>query len=117
MDDETLVPVPETAAAATSCSADAYDEARTRSLDQSEAFWLKEARRLDWMKSPTVAGNWRFAPDVDIKWFEDGELNACWNCVDRHAVATPDRTAIICEPDDPAAEVRRLTYAELKRAT
>ncbi|MEO0499248.1 MAG: acetate--CoA ligase, partial [Pseudomonadota bacterium] len=47
----------------------------------------------------------------------DGELNACWNCVDRHAVATPDRTAIICEPDDPAAEVRRLTYAELKRAT
>ncbi|MHB9878742.1 acetate--CoA ligase [Pacificimonas sp. ICDLI1SI03] len=114
MDDEALVPVPAAARSATNCTDTDYKSLHKQSLSDPEAFWLEQARRLDWMKSPTVAGNWRFAPKVDIKWFEDGELNACWNAVDRHALATPDKTAIIFEPDDPAADVRRISYAEMK---
>ncbi|WP_255536396.1 acetate--CoA ligase [Pacificimonas pallii] len=114
MDDTTIVPVPATAKADASCTAEQYRTAYARSLDESEAFWLSQAGRIDWMKKPTVAGNWKFAPKVDIKWFEDGQLNACWNCVDRHAIATPDRMAIISEPDDPDAAVRRIDYRTLK---
>ncbi|MBZ6378501.1 acetate--CoA ligase [Pacificimonas flava] len=109
-----VIPVPPTAAKDTNCSASDYRDLYNHSLEKSERFWLDQADRLDWIKRPTVAGNWSYAPKVDIKWFEDGQLNACWNCVDRHAVATPDKTALIFEPDDPASDGRRFTYAQLK---
>ncbi|MGB7406806.1 MAG: acetate--CoA ligase [Pacificimonas sp.] len=109
-----IVPLPDNARADTNCDVLAYQALYTRSLAESEEFWREQARRIEWIKPPTVAGNWSFAPKVDIKWYEDGELNACWNAVDRHALATPDKTAIIFEPDDPDAAVREITYAELR---
>ena len=109
-----IIPVPDVARSTSRLSMQQYRERYHNSLNDSETFWLSEAKRLDWIAAPTVAGNWSFAPKVDIRWFEDGELNACWNCVDRHALSTPDRTALIFEPDDPNDPVRRLSYAELK---
>ncbi|KAI8989276.1 acetyl-coenzyme A synthetase [Pilobolus umbonatus] len=50
--------------------------------------------------------------DGDVAWFLEGELNACYNCVDRHALATPDKVAIIHEGDEPE-NVRKITYREL----
>jgi acetyl-CoA synthetase len=50
----------------------------------------------------------------DVAWFLEGELNASYNCVDRHAFADPDRVAIIYEADEPA-DGRNVTYAELLR--
>jgi acetyl-CoA synthetase len=61
-------------------------------------------------------GNWQWDP-VAIKWFEDGILNASWNCLDRWADADPKRTAIIWEGDDPKAKTRRISYAELREET
>ena len=45
------------------------------------------------------------------KWFEDGKLNASYNCLDRHIKSQPNKTAIIFEADD--GEVTKITYLEL----
>jgi acetyl-CoA synthetase len=49
---------------------------------------------------------------VSIKWFEDGTLNVCYNCVDRHLAKRGDQTAILWEGDDPK-EDKKLTYKQL----
>jgi acetyl-CoA synthetase len=49
---------------------------------------------------------------VAIRWYEDGTLNASYNCIDRHLAKRADQTAILWEGDDPA-EDRRVTYREL----
>ncbi len=49
------------------------------------------------------------------KWFTGGKLNACYNCVDRHAAANPGTTAIIFVPEPESAEPVRISYAELHR--
>ncbi|CCH61133.1 hypothetical protein TBLA_0E00720 [Henningerozyma blattae CBS 6284] len=45
-------------------------------------------------------------------WFLNGQINACYNCVDRHALETPDKVAIIYEADEPG-QGYSLTYKEL----
>jgi acetyl-CoA synthetase len=84
-----------------------------RSLDEPDAFWAEQARRIDWVQPPTRISNWSFDP-VDIKWFEDGVLNLCHNCVDRHLAARADQVAILFEGDEPGTG-RSLTYGELYR--
>ncbi len=82
-----------------------------------QGFWLDQAAALDWIKSPSRAGDWSFdEADFGIKWFEDGVLNVSTNCLDRHLDARADQPAIIWEGDDPA-DTRTLTYAELHDAT
>jgi acetyl-CoA synthetase len=55
------------------------------SLSDPESFWANQAKRIEWIKPFTRVKNTSFAyPDVSIKWFEDGTLNVCANCVDRH---------------------------------
>ena len=98
----------------THCTASQYDAMYRRSVEEPDAFWLEQAARLDWVKAPTVGGDWAYDP-VAIKWFEDGQLNLCHNAVDRHLADRGDRTALIFEPDDPAGEGRSLSYAELHR--
>lgn len=46
-------------------------------------------------------------------WFINGQLNACYNCVDKHAFSTPDKVAILYEPDDPNDSPIKLTYKQL----
>ncbi|WP_345777710.1 acetate--CoA ligase [Sphingomicrobium clamense] len=83
-----------------------------RSLDDADAFWLEEAKRLDWDRFPSKAGNASFDP-VDIKWFEDGRLNLCHNAIDRHLADKGDKVALHFEPDDPKGEARSLTFSDL----
>ena len=84
------------------------------SIRDPEAFWGKEAKRIGWIKPFTKVKNTSFTyPDVSIKWFEDGTLNICANCVDRHLKKRGDQVAIIWEPDDPNADARHITYREL----
>ncbi|MCA0209656.1 MAG: acetate--CoA ligase [Proteobacteria bacterium] len=86
------------------------------SLATPEAFWLEQARRLDWMAAPVTAGDWSFGEgDFRIEWFADGTLNVAANCIDRHLADRADDVAIIWEPDDPAEEARRITFRELHR--
>src|SRR5690606_26506900 len=70
------------------------------------------ARMLTWVKPPTRIRNARFAPDVSIRWFEDGVLNVCANCIDRHLPRKAHDIAIIWEGDNPE-EDHRISYQQL----
>ena len=78
-----------------------------------DAFWLALAKRIDWTKAPTRAGEWSFAKaDFGIKWYGDGELNLSANCLDRHLGERGDKVAIMFEGDTPG-DGRSLTFREL----
>ncbi len=90
-----------------------YNEMYARSVSDPDGFWSEQAGRLDWIKPPTKAGNWSFAPGkVSIKWYEDGILNAAYNCIDRHLDKRGDQVAIIFEGDDPGVD-KKITYRQL----
>ena len=92
-------------------------ELNARANLEPDAFWLDQARRLDWDKLPEKAGDWSFdEDDFHIRWFEDGELNLSVNCLDRHLEEAGDRIALIFEADEPG-EGHRLTYRQLYEET
>jgi acetyl-CoA synthetase len=77
-----------------------------------DAFWLREAERLDWMSFPTKASDCSFAKkDFRIRWFEDGTLNASVQCLDRHLEERGEKTALIFEGNDPSVS-KAITYRE-----
>jgi acetyl-CoA synthetase len=82
------------------------------SVDNPDAFWAEHGKRIDWSKPFTKVKNTSFDGDVSIKWFEDGETNVAYNCVDRHLKDHGDQVAIIWESDDPSLD-RKITYNEL----
>jgi acetyl-CoA synthetase len=109
-----MIPVPAAALDGTHCTLDQYRAMYAQSMDDPDAFWMKQAERLDWFTKPSKISGWSFDP-VEIKWFEDGEINICHNAVDRHIQAgNGDRTALIFEPDSPETPVRRFTYAQVQ---
>ena len=77
-----------------------------------EAFWLKAAEEVDWIRPPTRALDDSNPPFY--RWFPDAICNTCWNAVDRHVEAGHgDRIAII--HDSPVTDtVRRISYAEFR---
>ena len=89
-----------------------YDYMMLQAAAESDTFWAKEAKRIDWIKPPTKIKNTSFSGDVSIKWFEDGMLNAAANCLDRHLTECGDQVAIIWEGDDPNSSAK-VTYREL----
>jgi acetyl-CoA synthetase len=76
------------------------------------AFWAQEARRLVWSKSFTEVKDVSFTSPVHIRWFADGELNVCYNCVDRHLPDLAKHTALIWEGDTPE-DSEKITYQQL----
>jgi acetyl-CoA synthetase len=90
-----------------------YKELYARSVKDPNGFWAEQAKRIDWIKPFSKVKNTSYDPNsVSIKWFEDGTLNVCYNCVDRHLAKRGDQTAILWEGDDPK-EDRKLTYKQL----
>ncbi|WP_347264390.1 acetate--CoA ligase [Nitrobacter sp.] len=90
-----------------------YREMYERSIKDPNGFWSEAAQRLDWITPFTKVENASFElGKVSIKWFEDGVLNAAYNCIDRHLEKRGDQTAIIWEGDDPS-QSRNITYREL----
>ena len=86
-----------------------YDD----SLQNNNEFWANQAQRIDWIKKFTKIKDIKYSKDdVSIKWFEDGNLNVSYNCIDRHAENNPDKIAIIWEGDDPN-ETKKITYRDL----
>ena len=109
-----VYPVPPDWAESAKVHAARYATDYSRSLDDADAFWLEQAGRLDWIKRPTRANESSFhEADFGIRWFADGTINVAVNCLDRHLAERGDQTAIVWEPDDPSAEIRSFTYAEL----
>lgn len=92
---------------------DEYDRLYAESINDPDGFWGKMAERLDWVTPPTRIKNTSFKSPISIKWYEDGVLNACYNCVDRHLPAKLTCTALIFEGNDPN-ESRKISYGELK---
>jgi acetyl-CoA synthetase len=114
MTDPAIYPVPAEWAATAKVDARRYADLYGRSLADPGSFWREQAKRLQWIKRPEIAGDWSFdESDFHIRWFPDGRLNVAANCLDRHLAERGDTTAIIWEPDDPAEEPRRYTYREL----
>jgi len=90
-----------------------YQEMYRRSIEDPVAFWGEQGQRLDWIKPYTIVKDTSFGPGgVSIKWYEDGTLNVCANCVDRHLETRGDQTAIIWEGDDPKDDAA-ISYREL----
>ncbi|MBX9797690.1 acetate--CoA ligase, partial [Sphingomonas sp.] len=107
-------PVPPAWAARARVSAEGYAALYAAAAADPRSFWLNQARRLDWAHFPTEAGDWSFDEhDFHIRWFADGALNICTNCVDRHLPARADQLALIWEPDVPGELPRHFTYAQL----
>jgi len=89
----------------------AYDALCAEADKDFEGFWARLAREnVVWNKPFTKTLDESNAPFY--KWFDDGELNASANCLDKH-IGTPveNKTAIIFEADDGA--VTKVTYKEL----
>jgi acetyl-CoA synthetase len=89
----------------------AYEALCKEAETNLDGFWSRLAREnVQWTKPFTKVLNESEAPFY--KWFEDGELNASANCLDRH-VGTPveNKTAIVFESDD--GKVSQVTYKEL----
>ncbi len=86
-------------------------QALCRAAEQDyPGFWAKLAREtLQWKKPFTKTLDESNAPFY--KWFEDGELNVSYNCLDKHLAGQPDKIAIIFEADD--GKVSRVSYREL----
>ncbi len=92
---------------------DEYTVMYKESLDKNDAFWDEQANRIEWHKRFTKIKNVKYSnKDVDIKWYEDGELNVSYNCIDRHARNNPEKVAIIWEGDDPN-ETKKISYKDL----
>ncbi len=90
-----------------------YNLLYNESIDNNDEFWDKQAERINWYKKYTKIKDINYSnTDVSIKWYEDGLLNASYNCIDRHAKENPDRVAIIWEGDDPN-DTKKITYQEL----
>ena len=88
----------------------AYEAMVAEAREDFEGFWAKHARNeLLWSKPFTRTLDESNAPF--FKWFDDGELNASYNCPDRHLKTQPDKVAIIFEADD--GKVTKVTYKEL----
>ncbi len=92
---------------------DQYIAMYEQSITNPEAFWSEHGQIIDWIKPFTKVKNTVFSDkEVSIKWFEDGTLNACWNCVDRHLGTKARDIAIFWEGNEPG-ESRTFTWQEL----
>ena len=90
-----------------------YQSMYAQSVENPDAFWAEQGKRLDWITPYTKVKNTTYEyPGVSIKWYEDGELNVSANCIDRHLESRGDQVAIIWEGDDPSVD-KKITYRQL----
>ena len=81
----------------------------SNSITNHAKFWTEQAQRINWFKPFNKVCEGSFSdPNVNIKWFSDGVLNACYNCVDRHLESFGDKTALIWVGNEPGT---RKTYS------
>ena len=90
-----------------------YESLYAQSVEDNEGFWAEQGKRIDWIKPFTQVKDVSFArDDLHVRWYYDGSLNACYNCIDRHLPEKADDVAIIWEGDNPDTDLR-ITYGEL----
>jgi acetyl-CoA synthetase len=110
---EKTYPVPAETAANAWIDNDGYERMYRQSIEDNEGFWAEQGQRIDWIKPFTQVKDVSFdKQDLHIRWYYDGTLNVCANCIDRHLPEKADQVAIIWEGDDPSVD-RKITYAQL----
>ncbi len=112
MTEQHLYPIKPNIAEHAHITEEKYRALYQQSIDDPKTFWAEQAQQfLTWSKP------WANVMEVDfktakIRWFEGGQLNVSYNCLDRHLDNRGDQTAIIWESDDPAKHTK-ITYREL----
>ena len=112
MSHATLYPVPDEVARRAWVDEKQYFKLYENSLRDPQGFWGEQGKRLHWIKPYTKVKNASFEGDVQIRWYEDGVLNASYNCIDRHLNSRGGQTAILWQSDNPEKK-KSISYAEL----
>ncbi|GLR71155.1 acetate--CoA ligase [Agaribacter marinus] len=108
-----IYPVPSALQQGTYVSDADYQAMYNASIENPEQFWTEQLDRLDWFTRPTKIKNTNFSADAcQIKWFEDGELNASYNCIDRHLESNANKVALYWEGDEPG-NAQKISYQTL----
>ncbi|OHU88619.1 MULTISPECIES: acetate--CoA ligase [Pseudoalteromonas] len=110
---QSIYPVPEAFKNNALIDNDKYNTLYKQSIEDPQGFWAEHGQRLAWSKPYTQVKNTSFDKGhISIKWFEDGQLNASYNCIDRHLENKADKVALIWEGDNPAHS-EHITYQQL----
>ena len=86
-------------------------EFHKQSIENQDAFWGEEAKRIDWHKPFSQVLDFSHPPFA--KWFVGGETNLCYNAVDRHAATRPNDRALVFISTETDQEVV-YSFADLK---
>ena len=89
-----------------------YAQLHQKSITDPNGFWMEQAQAIDWVKPPSKA---LFDDNAPLyEWFSDGQVNTCWNALDRHVEGgRADQVAVI--HDSPVTgSITRLTYREMR---
>jgi acetyl-CoA synthetase len=99
-------------------SMEQYQQMWQQSINDPDNFWLEQAKSLHWFKEPTKALEYTWdtkSRKIEHTWFEDGQLNVSYNCLDRH-LGTPiaQKTALLWQGEAEEA-VKKFTYEQLHK--
>lgn len=78
-----------------------FEDNGQNSKKNSAINWIERAKILHWEVFPQQADQSSFGNPAEIRWFADGKLNVCYNCVDRHLAQHANKAALIFETDEP----------------
>ena len=81
---------------------------------ENENVWNKLAENIDWFSTYSKTNDSSFHKPIKINWFEGGELNVSYNCLDRHLENNADKIAIIWESED-GLSTKTITYTDLHK--
>ena len=110
---QSIYPVPAHIKNAALVDNEKYNTMYKQSVEDPEGFWAEHGKRLDWFTPYSKVKNTSFDKGhINIKWYEDGYLNASYNCIDRHLKTKADKVALIWEGDDPS-QSENITYQQL----
>ncbi len=86
---------------------DLYEIAYQKSCVDPQGFWLEAAENIDWIKKPTIGHD-------ETGWFPDGELNVCYNAIDRHVDAGRGNQIAVIYDSPVTNTVKKYSYNDLK---
>ena len=90
-----------------------YQEMYQHSITDPDTFWRTQAQIIDWIRPFNTVKNVSFElQDFRIRWFDEGTLNVCVNCVDRHLPERANKIALLFEGNQPG-QTQKITYQEL----
>ena len=93
-------------------SFDQYKESYNCSVENPHQFWDEIAQHYTWFKPYTEVSRFSME-DAQFSWFNGGETNITFNCLDRHLPQLATKTALLFEPNDPSEPHQEITYVEL----